>query len=531
MIELTIDNIPVQAPEESTILDVARSLGIDIPTLCHRDGCSPTVSCMVCVVYNIGADRLVPACATTVARGMRIETDSDRVCEARKDAVDLLLSEHVGDCEAPCRRACPAGMNIPLMIRQIGRNDLARVIETIMDDIALPAVLGRICPAPCEKACRRGSYDNPIAICSLKRFAADADLAKHKPYRPESTPHSGKKAAIVGAGPAGLAAAYHLTRYGHECRIFDRNAAPGGALRYDIPRERLPGKILDTEVERILAMGAVIEPNRTMGTDFNLGELRDDYNAVVLAFGETGAEDMDIPGLERTSRGITIDRNTYETSISGVFAGGNAVGSGKLAVRSVAHGKGIARSVDAFVRGGTLPGKRIQPPSAMGKLIEGETGEYLGEAAPYGRVVHTDGDTAGYSPDEAVSEAARCFRCDCRKSLSCKLRQYAERYGADQRRFGSEPRKRFQRNIQHDFVVFEPGKCIKCGICIEITKNAGEEFGLTFIHRGFDVVVAVPLGESLKNGLVSVAKECVEACPTGALAMREGEEGERSDSR
>ena len=170
MPRLTIDRISVEVAQGSTILDSAKKLGIDIPALCLKEGCQPSTSCMVCIVKV--KNRLIPSCATIAEDGMEIESETDEIREARRTALELLLSDHAGDCIAPCHNICPAGMNIPLMIRQIAEGDLRNVIITVKKDISLPAVLGRICPAPCEKGCRRGFHDNPISICLLKRYVA-----------------------------------------------------------------------------------------------------------------------------------------------------------------------------------------------------------------------------------------------------------------------------------------------------------------------------------------------------------------------
>ena len=120
---------------------------------------------------------------------------------------------------------------------------------------------------------------------------------------------------------------------------------------------------------------------------------------------------------------------------------------------------------------------------------------------------------------EAAAQAARCMHCDCRGLASCKLRHYAALYGADPRRYDA-PRRPFEKDWQHADVVFESGKCIDCGLCIQIAAAAGEPLGLTFIGRGFDVRVAVPFGASLAEALQKAAAACVAACPTGALAMK-----------
>ena len=509
----------------STVLSAAETLGIAIPALCHSNAYKPNTSCMICVVHELKTDSLILACSMPAREGMHIETDNERVRDARRDTLNLLLSEHVGDCEAPCQRACPANMNIPLMIWQIKERNFKEAIITVKKDIALPAVLGRICPAPCESGCHRKNYDNPVSICSLKRFVADVDLAKESPYRPDIKPKSGEKVAIIGAGPTGLSAAYYITQFGHECCIYDRNNKPGGLLQYGVPDEKLPKSVLDEEIEQILALGVELRMEKTLGKDFNVNELKDDYNAVVFAMGKTDLNVLKNSKIELSSRGIVVNRKTYETTIPGVFAGGNTISEGKMAIRSVAHGKFIAHSVNQFVNGWTVTGYPQRFNSILGKLQNGEAEEYFKEAEAFDRIIPAVSPKTGYSVKEAIKESKRCFHCDCRKPESCKLRQYSKEYGANQKRFKFGKRKRFQKIVQHDLINFEPGKCIKCNLCIEITKKAGEKFGFTFINRGFDVQLAVPFNESLNNGLQKVAKECVKACPTAALAWRKGEDG------
>ncbi len=523
-VKLAIDGRSVSVPAGCTILAAARSLGIEIPTLCHREGSAPHTSCMICVVWDRTTERLLPACSSPAVEGMDIDTSGERVREARRDTLDLLLSEHVGDCEAPCQRACPAGMNIPLTIRQIGGGALGDAIVTIKNHIALPAVLGRICPAPCEKACRRRQIDAPVAICALKRFAADNDLAEPEPYRPALSQKSGKHVAVVGAGPAGLSAAYYIARYGHGCRVFDRNAEPGGLLRYAVPDNRLPKDVLDADIEQIRALGVEFATGQALGTDLTLRGLIDEYDAVVLATGKTDTALLAGYGFQCASDGIAIDRKTFETSMQGVFAGGNIVSEGKMAVRSAAHGRSIARSVNLFLSGLTVTATHRDFNSMMGNLIEGEAEEFLGHAAPYERVEPSGGPDAGFSLEEAERESRRCLHCDCRKPSSCALRRYADEYGAHQRRYRYGERKRFVRAGRHGGVVFEQGKCIKCNICIDIAKQAGERLGLTFVGRGFDVRVAAPFDETIEDGLEKTAAECIESCPTGALAWRDAEE-------
>jgi len=520
-VKITINERDVAVPADRTVLDAAKELNIPIPTLCYLNGYERFTSCMICVVHEVNTDRLLPSCSAPVAEGMRIETENKKVQEARKDALDFLLSEHVGDCEAPCHRACPAHMNIPLMIRQIKDEQLEDAIRTVKKDIALPAVLGRICQSPCEKGCHRRSHDSPVSICSLKRYVADVDLTQESPFRPASKANSGKKIAIIGAGPTGLSAAYYLRQNGHACHVYDKNSQPGGMLRYGVPDEDLPKAVLDLEIESIAELGAEFLMERSLGKQLGWDDLRKTYDAVILAVGKIVPEVFEKSGLDLSSRGIKINTQTFETSVSGVFAGGNAVSEARMAIRAAAHGKNLAFSVNQFLENQAVAGSPQRFHSVQGKIREEEIGEFMKEAEGHGRIVARGGFKDGYADEEAVRESQRCFGCDCRKQESCKLRQYSEAYGANQRRFTFVEKKRYQKNIQHDQVIYEPGKCVKCGLCVQITKKAGERLGLTFVGRGFDVRVETPLGEPFSQGLKKVAVDCISACPTGAISWRD----------
>jgi ferredoxin len=520
LITLTINDRKVTVPPGCTILQAAQKTNIEIPTLCFLKDFEPYTSCMICVVHDIQSNQLIPACSARVVEGMEIQTENINVQEARKDTLDLLLSEHVGNCEAPCMRACPAYMNIPLMIRQIKEYRFEEAIRTVKKNIALPAVLGRICPAPCERGCNRRYLDQEISICLLKRFVADFDLSSTSPYIPECKDNSGKKVAIIGSGPAGLAAAYYLAQEGHACNIYDQKEQPGGLLRYAVPDDKLEKRILDAEIETIRVLGVTFRMKKSLGRDFSLAEIHKEYNAVILAIGVIDSGQKYLTGIKQFSHGIAVNKKTFETDIPGIFAGGNAISEGRMAIRSLAHGKFIATSVNQLLNNQYMTGFRRRFNSVMGRLMDGEGQQYAKQASHLAPVNPQQGISLGYREIEAVQESERCFRCDCRKKSTCNLRKYADKYEATQLRFKTSGRKRFELDVTHDEVLYEPGKCIKCGLCVKITEKVGEKFGLTFINRGFNIRVAVPLKEDIKKGLEIAALQCVEACPTAALALQ-----------
>ena len=520
-VNIFINNSNVTVPQNSTILEAAAAHNIHIPTLCHLNGYGHSTSCMICVVHDINFDRLIPSCSAAVTEGMKIVTDSEKVKVARKDTLDFLLSEHIGDCEAPCFRACPARMNIPLMIRQIKDRQFEDAIITVKKNIALPAVLGRICSAPCEKGCHRKSYDDSVSICSLKRYVADVDLSHEHPFLPEVKTKSGNRVAILGAGPAGLSAAYYLAQYGHMCHIYDQNPQPGGMLRYGVSEDILSRTVLDAEIKRIAELGVEFFMERSFGRDLLWEELKTGYDAVVVAVGTFKPELFDNTGISLTSKGMAVDRKTFETSIPGVFGGGNAVSESRMAIRASAHGKFLAKSVNQFLNGEIVIGPVRRFNSMLGKVRKDDTAELIKEAEGHKRINYESGFEKGYREEEAVLESSRCFGCDCRKPNSCKLRQYAEEYDSNQRRFPFTQRKKIEKVIQHELVIYEPGKCIKCGLCVQITKKSGEHLGLTFVDRGFDVRVQTPFGKPLSEGLKKVAGECITSCPTAALSWRD----------
>jgi formate dehydrogenase major subunit len=296
MIEITLDGRKLLVEPGRTILEVAESQGVKIPTLCHDRRLEPYASCWVCLVKVEKAKGFVPSCGTRVASGMVVTTSSPDVLAARKMALELLLSSHYGDCKAPCTLTCPSNIDIQGYLGLAANGRFAEAAELIRRDNPMPAVIGRVCPHPCEEACRRALVDEPLAINNVKRFLADVERGLGATVVKALPPRIGKNVAVVGAGPAGLSAAWYLGAAGVDVTVYEAMDKAGGMLRYGIPDYRLPPEVLDESITGILGCGAVLRTGVRLGKDVTLDGLRRDFDAVVLAIGAWKSRALRIPG-------------------------------------------------------------------------------------------------------------------------------------------------------------------------------------------------------------------------------------------
>ncbi len=516
-VNIRINKKEYTVPVGITVHQAAAEAGFNIPVMCDNEEVEHFSSCMVCLVKDSTNGKLFPSCSMIVQEGMDVLTEDEEILEARKISLELLLSEHVGDCEAPCVTSCPAHMDIPLMNRLLAEGKFAEALEVVKNDIALPSILGRICPAPCESACRRKGIDGAVSICLLKRFAGDTDLELKNPYSPKLKADTGKKVAVLGGGPAGLSAAFNLRIRGHSVSIYEKEEKLGGNLRHPELAEKLPEDVLDKEIDEILKTGVEVHCGSKIDPSM-FASIMEEFDAIVFAIG-AGTEPVEW-GIKRVFKGFEVSKPGYQTSNPKIFAVGSAIRESKLAVRAVGQGKEVAFSIDQYFGGEKVRGEPGVFNSRFGKLTEREHIEFLKEANSEKRAEPDGGLKAGFTPDEIRKEAARCMHCDCRKKNSCTLRDLSDLYNANQRSFTADTRVETEKHFQHDAIVYEPAKCIKCGICVRLTRKHQEEFGLSFIGRGFDVRIGVPFNESLKEGLSKTALLVAEACPTGALSKR-----------
>ena len=331
-INLIIDDKKVVATSGDTIVAVANKNDIFIPTLCFNQRFNPSGECGICIVEIEGFNRPVRACSTLVQDGQVITTASDRIVALRKNILELLLSDHKGDCVAPCKRACPASTDCQGYVGLIANGAIKEATNLIMEKLPLPLSIGKVCPHPCEKECRRKLVDEPIAIASLKAYASSreqgnegagdreqgtgneellsnsrgghfsppavgADAFGRPPCNTHATenhtvgecyksvPRTTKKISVIGGGPGGLSAAYFLKKQGYCVTVYDAAPKMGGMLLYGVPEYRLPKQVLASEIDYIKSTGVEFKNNVSIGKDIALDDLVKNSDAVIVAIG------------------------------------------------------------------------------------------------------------------------------------------------------------------------------------------------------------------------------------------------------
>ncbi|EPN4262174.1 TPA: formate dehydrogenase subunit alpha [Vibrio vulnificus] len=342
MIQIVIDGKYRIVEAGQTVLQAAKVCGVEIPSLCGMNRSGEKIPCDLCVVeVESGGTRR--ACELEVYNGLTVNTQSEALSAHRKQALNRIMSDHYADCEAPCKTACPAGVDIQSYLYHIAQNDHQKAIEVIKRTLPMPLSIGRVCPAFCESECRRSLVDDAIAIRQLKRHAADADLAAQEAYTPEKKADKNKRIAIVGSGPGGLTAGYYLTNEGYQVDVFEAMPQAGGWLRYGIPEYRLPKSILDKEIELMCRNGMAIHTDKKLGRDISLSQLSQDYDAVCLAVGASKAVAMDYPGSDLDGCYLGVDylkdfvteqRFTTGKKVAVIGGGNTAIDCARTAVRT-----------------------------------------------------------------------------------------------------------------------------------------------------------------------------------------------------
>jgi formate dehydrogenase major subunit len=343
-VELVINGNKVSGKNGQTILDVVRDNNLDeIPTLCHDPKLEPYGSCFLCVVEVKGAPRLLPSCVTRIRDGMEVTTRSEKIVNARKTALELLLSDHYADCVCPGQRACPAHVDIQGYLSLARLGYYKEALDLVKERNPLPVVCGRVCVRKCEVNCLRNNVDEPVGINFVKRFISES--AASFTEIPKDIPPTGKRVAVIGGGPAGLTCANYLAMRGHAVTIYESLPKLGGMLRYGIPEYRLPRTALDDEIQGILDLGVRVQTSTALGKDFTIQELvdKEKYDSVFVALGAPMGKKMGVKGEDevegiRSALDFLRDCDLYgnpelKGKVAVVGGGNSAIDAARTALR------------------------------------------------------------------------------------------------------------------------------------------------------------------------------------------------------
>jgi NADPH-dependent glutamate synthase beta subunit-like oxidoreductase len=230
-----------------------------------------------------------------------------------------------------CTEACPAGIDVPGYLRYIAEDKPDEACKLIIEKAPFPGILGRVCTHPCETACKRGEVGESISICAAKRYAADK-AGNFSEWMSNTAPDTGHKVAVIGAGPAGLTAAFYLRKKGHQVTVLEAREKPGGMMRYGIPYYRLPQDVLEKEIQSVLSPGIELRTSQKLGVDYEIDQLKQDgFEAVFVAVGAQLSRRIDLEGSELDDvdwgveflADVTDGKNTAVKDRVVVIGGGN----------------------------------------------------------------------------------------------------------------------------------------------------------------------------------------------------------------
>jgi NADPH-dependent glutamate synthase beta subunit-like oxidoreductase/NAD-dependent dihydropyrimidine dehydrogenase PreA subunit len=281
-----------------------------------------------------------PLCAVSTRSSLENRTGTWRF--ARPVFVDRV---------SPCNRKCPAGEDIAGTLYLAGLGQYEDAWRLIMRENPFPAIMGRVCYHTCEQSCNRAKHDEPVSIHTVERFLGDLALVEGFPVEPPPEARGGR-VAVVGAGPAGLSAAYFLRRLGHNVTVFDAKDSPGGLMRYGIPAYRLPVGVLDGELERLREMGIVFETGRVLGQDLSWDGVRSAHEAVFLAVGAHGKTRLKLEGIELAGVFGALDflESVSEGGSPGTGEKVAVIGGGNSAVDCARVCRRLGAEVSVFYR-------------------------------------------------------------------------------------------------------------------------------------------------------------------------------------
>ncbi len=361
----------------------------------------------------------------------------------------------IQEAPPPCITACPIHVDVRGMILELRQGNLAAALKIVRRTLPFPGIVGRICEAPCQDVCRRKEAGAAIRIAALERACADLGGSAE---RTGLLPDRGLSVAILGAGPGGLIAAYDLRKKGYTVVVFEARDRAGGRV-WEVPEQDLPRQVIGDELAILPAMGVEIRPGALVSSDA-LAALRGEFDAVLVAVGNDAQERF---GLEMDDGGrIKVDPLTYATSQNGIFAAGSLLAHrGRYPlIQAMSDGRRAATSVDRFLQGASLTAARQNEGPYPSQLYTDTQGIARLPA------VEMSDPHAGYSAEEAIREAGRCFPCNC---LECvKVCEYLAHYK-------SYPKK-YVREIYNNPSIVAGSRhsnqfinsCSLCGLCGEV---------------------------------------------------------------
>src|SRR2546428_1017123 len=294
-----VDGKEVPGIPGERILRAGQRAGFEVPTLCDDEKLAPAAACRMCLVEIEGYHRPMPSCHLPVEAGMKITQASDSLFKLRRQNLEYILSDHNAYCMPPCQVSCPTHIDIPGYLELMSKGQHVEAARLVKEVLPFPYMLGLVCPKPCQEVCRRGLVEEEIAICQCHGYTGELVMEMDKAPTPfPQLPATGRRVAVVGAGPAGMTAAYYAALKGHAVTVFDMMERQGGIARYGIPEYRLPQGKLDKELNSGWQLaGTGVKGGMMLGLGFSIDELfTPGYHPVFLGMGAWRSNELRIPG-------------------------------------------------------------------------------------------------------------------------------------------------------------------------------------------------------------------------------------------
>src|SRR5438034_971543 len=579
-----IDGKEVTAIPGEAILRAAQRAGFEIPTLCDDEKLAPAAACRMCLVEIEGYHRPMPSCHLPVEPGMKITQASDSLFKLRKQNLEYILSDHNAYCMPPCQVSCPTHIDIPGYLELMSKGQHVEAARLVKEVLPFPYMLGLVCPRPCQECSRRGLVEEELAICQCTGYTGELVMEMEQAPTPfPQLPATGKRVAVVGAGPAGMTAAYYAALKGHAVTVFDMMEKQGGIARYGIPEYRLPKVKLDKELNSVWQLrDTEFKGGKMLGRDFSIDDLfTQGYDAVFLGLGAWRSNELRVPGedLPGVIEAINYLRMNSEGNPVPVGKGQKVVvlGGGFTTFDCARTSRRLGAEVTVVYRRSRKEmgahysevddaeheGIKLEFFAGAVRVIEknGRVGgvEFqrmaLGEPDASGRrrpvaiegsnfVIECDAVIPAYGqyPDLDFFEREQGVRKSKRETVVTNGALMTDRPGVfaggdcqmgavtviqciAQGKLAAKAIDRYlagyEYDFSHDFILRDLNKCINCTQCVRICRDVIGANCYGLMGGGYDSIVTTPWNVSLKYTDCVSCGACAETCPTGALMMRE----------